>query len=252
MTRLLLLGGTSDAAALARLVADAGLDAVYSYAGRTAAPAAQPLPLRTGGFGGIEGLAAWLAAERITHVIDATHPFAAGMSRNAVTACAARGLPLLALERPGWREAPGDRWIRVPDLEAAARALPETPARVFLGIGRQQAEIFACRAQHHYLLRRVDPGPPPPGLPDVGQIVARGPFDPEAETRLLAAHRITHVVSKDSGGTGAVAKLTAARRLGLPVILAERPAIPARETRADPQAAMDWLEAHGAGTPRGV
>src|SRR5690606_10797848 len=153
--RVLLLGGTTEAAAMARALAGAGVEALYSYAGRTSSPRPQPLPLRIGGFGGADGLAALLREGGFTHVIDATHPFAATVSRNAVAACAATGVPLLALERPAWAQAAGDDWTLVPDLAAAAAALPEAPANVFLAIGRQNLDIFAA-LPHRWLLRFVD------------------------------------------------------------------------------------------------
>ena len=131
MTRILLLGGTTEAGLMARALAEAGLDAVYSYAGRTEDPVAQPLPQRVGGFGGVGGLVAWLRTEGISHVIDATHPFASGMSRNAVAACAAPGVPLMALERPAWVAGEGDRWTHVASTSDAAAALPQRAAGCF-------------------------------------------------------------------------------------------------------------------------
>lgn len=215
-------------------------------------PAAQPLPMRIGGFGGVAGLAAYLRAEAITHVVDATHPFARQMSLNAIAACAGTGVPLVALERPAWVARPGDRWIRVPDTEAAIDALPDRPARVFLAIGRQALAGFARKAQHHYLLRLVDPPAGGLPLPDAHAVIARGPFDEAGDLALLRTHGITHLVAKNSGGAGAEAKLAAARRLGLPVILIDRPALPAREVRADIAGVMAWLAAHGACAERGV
>lgn len=244
MTRLLLLGGTSEASDLARLLAGRGVAAVFSYAGRTGAPVAQPLPTRVGGFGGAEGLAAWLRAEGITHVVDATHPFAVQMSRNAAAACAATGTPLAALERPAWAPGPGDRWTGVPDTAAAVAALPEAPARVFLAIGRQGLAAFAAKPQHHYLLRLVDPPTAPLPLPDAQAVTARGPFDLAGDLALLTDHRITHVVAKNAGGTGARAKLDAARALGRPVILIDRPEPPPRRSFAAPEEVLDWIGAH--------
>ncbi len=225
---------------MARALAEAGLPAVFSYAGRTAAPVAQPLPLRVGGFGGTEGLAAYIREEGITHVIDATHPFAAQMSRNAVEACAATGTALVALERAPWVARPGDRWIRVPSIEAAAEALPEAPARVFLAIGRLHLAAFAGRAQHHYLLRLVDPPDALP-LPRAEAIVARGPFTLAEDLELLRRHEIQWIVAKNAGGEGARAKLDAARELGLPVVLIDRPAIPPRPRVETPEAVLGWL-----------
>jgi precorrin-6A/cobalt-precorrin-6A reductase len=247
--RILVLGGTTEAASLARALAARGADAVLSLAGRTATPAAQALPLRIGGFGGAEGLAAWLGAERITHLLDATHPFAAQMSRNAVEAAARTGTPLLALTRPPWRPGPGDDWREVPDMAAAVAALPALPTRIFLGIGRQALAAFAARPEHHYLLRLADPPGAPLPLPRAEAVIARGPFDAAGDETLLRAHRIAIVVSKNSGGNGAAAKLEAARALRLPVIMIARPALPRRDEVHDVAAVLHWLDAS---TARGV
>lgn len=224
-------------------MAGAGLEAVFSYAGRTEAPVAQPLPTRVGGFGGVEGLVAYLRAKGITHVIDATHPFAAGMSRNAIAACDAAGVPLCALERPAWMAGPGDDWRHVSDIAGAVAALPADPARVFLAIGKQHLAAFAAKPRHHYLLRLVDPPGALP-LPDAQAVIARGPFSAEGDLALMRDHRITHVVAKNAGGAGAEAKLKAARTLGIPVILIDRPALPTRCVLATVAEVMDWLDAH--------
>lgn len=223
---------------------------MFSYAGRTATPVAQPLPTRIGGFGGAEGLAAYIRSEGITHLIDATHPFAARMSLNAITACAATGTPLLAFERPAWVATGADRWTHVPTTEAAARALPDDPSRVFLAIGKQTLDAFATKPQHHYLLRLVDPPEAPLPLPRATAIIAKGPFTAEGDEALLRDHAITHIVAKNAGGSGADAKLAAARTLGLPVILIDRPTLPPRETAGSVERVMAWLDAHS--TRRGV
>jgi precorrin-6A/cobalt-precorrin-6A reductase len=250
MTRILLLGGTTEASLMAQALARAGLDAVFSYAGRTDSPAAQPLPTRVGGFGGVPGLVAWLRDHRISHVIDATHPFASQMSRNAITACAQTGIALVGLERAAWQPGPGDDWHAVRDVDAAVASLPEAPARVFLAIGKQSLAPFAARPQHHYLLRLVDPPGGPLPLPRASVVIARGPFDVATDAALLHDHAITHIVAKNAGGTGAEAKLTAARARGLPVILIDRPALPARKVVATIAEVMAWL-GH-ADTERGV
>jgi precorrin-6A/cobalt-precorrin-6A reductase len=242
--RVLLLGGTTEASRLAQALAQAGVDAVFSYAGRTDAPIAQPLPTRVGGFGGVAGLQAFLQAERISHVVDATHPFAAQMSSNAVQACAAAGVPLLALERPAWQAQGGDVWTHVADIAAAVQALPAEPARVFLAIGKQNLAPFLACAQHWYLLRLVDP------VLDLsvarGHVVLdRGPFTLQGDRALLQAHGITHIVAKNSGGAGAEAKLVAARELGLPVILIDRPHIPSRHTVGSVPEVLHWLGVAG-------
>lgn len=222
-------------------MAEAGLPARLSYAGRTETPRAQPVPIRVGGFGGAQGLAQYLRAEGIGRVIDATHPFAAQMSRNAVAACAMAGVPLRALERSAWAPGPGDCWTRVTDIPAAARALEGPPERVFLAIGRQHLAAFAG-LPHRFLLRLVDP---PDSLPfaDAAVEIARGPFDAAGDRALLLRHGITRIVAKNAGGTGAEAKLIAARGLGLPVVMIDRPALPRREVVATVGEAMRWIHA---------
>lgn len=255
--RVLLLGGTTEASQLARALNEAGVDAVFSYAGRTESPVAQPLPTRVGGFGGATGLQSWMQAQRITHVVDATHPFAAQMSGNALQACSAAGVPLLAFERPAWTAQTGDPWQCVADTAAAVAALPQQPARVFLAIGRQNLQPFAQCPQHHYLLRLVDALPTVP-LPKAQVVVARGPFTVQGDRALLQAHGITHVVAKNSGGMGAAAKLEATRELGLPVILISRPKMAERHTAVTVAQVMAWLSgshadpSDAATTDRGV
>lgn len=238
--RALILGGTADASLLAAEIAHAGIDAVYSYGGRTRAPADQPLPTRISGFGGASGLADYIRCEGITHVIDATHPFAAEMSRNGVEACTETGTPLIALERAPWVKTPGDNWIEVSDVCAAAAALPEAPARVFLAIGRQHIAPFATRPQHAYTLRFVDPPEAPlPFAADV--IVSRGPFTLDGELEMLRARGIAWIVARNSGGDGARAKIDAARMLGLPIIMISRPRVPERLRVESVAEVMQWL-----------
>lgn len=221
--RILILGGTTEARDLAaRLAEGGGLAVTLSLAGRTLDPAPQPVPVRSGGFGGVEGLAAYLDREAIDLLIDATHPFAKQISANARAASAATGVPLLRLERLGWEEAEGDRWTRVASIAGAVAALGAAPRRVFLAIGRQEAKAFDAAPQHHYLVRSVDPVDPPLDAPDVDYLLARGPFAVEDEVELLRARRIDVIVSKNSGGEATQGKIVAARILGLPVVLVER------------------------------
>jgi precorrin-6A/cobalt-precorrin-6A reductase len=242
MTRILLLGGTTEASLMAAALHAAGLEAVFSYAGRTAAPVAQPLPTRIGGFGGVDGLADYLRAHAISHVIDATHPFAAQMSRNAIAACDVTQTPLIVLQRPAWVAGPQDRWTHVGDTAAAVAALPDMPARVFLAIGKQTLDAFAAKPQHHYLLRLVDAPEGPLPLPDCSVIIERGPFTTAGDTALMQQRAITHIVAKNAGGSGALAKLEAARALRLPVILIDRPAMLPRLVVADVAEVMGWLD----------
>lgn len=243
--KILLLGGTADALRMADALAQAGLAAVYSIAGRTEAPRLPDMAHRIGGFGGVEGLTQYLRAEKITHVIDATHPFAAQMSRHAVQATTALSLPLIALERAPWTAAPGDRWRFFNDIPAMAAALPTTPTRIFLAIGRQNLADFSACPQHNYLLRLVDaPGNLP--LPNTTVVVSKGPFTPEGDLALMREHSTQMVIAKNAGGTAAQAKLDAARFLGLPVWLADRPALPPRQTANTPAEVIDWLAHHPA------
>jgi precorrin-6A/cobalt-precorrin-6A reductase len=257
--RVLILGGTTEASALARLVADQpAIAATLSFAGRTENPVPPPIPYRIGGFGGAEGLARHLRAARIAAVVDATHPYAVRISANAVAACAAVGVPLAVLTRAPWDPVAGDRWTVVDDAPAAARALGPAPRRVFLTLGRLELDAFAAAPQHHYLVRTVDAPDPPPALPRMTQIQARGPFDEAGERDLLLRERIDVLVTKNSGGSATYAKIAAARAMGLPVVLIRRPtANPSANAGGtmlhDPAAALAWLMAHhSATTLRGV
>jgi len=251
---LLVLGGTTEATALTLALSEAGHKACFSYAGRVENPRPQPLPTRTGGFGGAGGLAAWLRDNGITHVVDATHPFAAEMSRNAVTACAETGVRLLALGRPAWVAQPGDRWTHVPDVAAAVQALDRPAARVMLAIGRMHLAEFAAQDRHFYLLRLIDAPDSAMPFADCEVIVSQGPFTLQGDTDLLRRHRIDLVVSKNSGGSGARAKIDAARDLDIPVLMIDRPILPSRPEVGSVPEVLDWLD-HSApdfATDRGV
>jgi precorrin-6A/cobalt-precorrin-6A reductase len=248
--RVLILGGTTEASALARQNAgDARLAPLLSLAGRTTNPRPQPIPVRSGGFGGIEGLVRFLRDAAIDAVIDATHPYADQMSAHAVAACRATGVPLASLVRPEWPRHADDRWQVVGDTEAAARALGAVPRRVFLSLGRQDLHVFAAAPQHHYLARLIERPEPATLPPDLRLLQARGPFDRADEERLLRDERIEVVVSKNAGGTATYAKIEAARALGLPVVMIARPHKAAGVVLADVEAGVAWL--HGL-APRGV
>ena len=241
MTRALILGGTGDANQLADRLARAEIDAIYSYAGRTKIPLPHALPTRIGGFGGAGGLATFIRSEQITHVVDATHPFAAEMSRHAVEACAATGIPLLALERAPWMRTVNDRWVEVADLAAAVAALPDEPTRVFLAIGRQHLAPFADKPQHAYTLRFVDAPDGALPLPNAEVIVSRGPFTLEGDRDLMVARGIQWLVTRNAGGNGARAKIDAARELGAPVIMIARPKLQERPRVANVEEVLAWL-----------
>lgn len=252
--RVLILGGTTEASAIARALAgDPRFDPILSLAGRTRSPVPPPIPWRIGGFGGAAGLADYLQREAIHALIDATHPFAAQIKAHAAIVA----IPRLVVLRPPWHAVAGDRWTEVADMPAAYRALGSTPRRVFLTVGQQELSAFG--PPHHYVVRSVDP---PQQAPDGAVILtARGPFAEAEERALLLAHRIDAVVTKNSGGAATAAKLAAARQLGLPVVLVMRPPRPAGPIVADAPAALAWLArqaathrpAHGAApADRGV
>ncbi|MEP9375833.1 cobalt-precorrin-6A reductase [Aquabacter sp. CN5-332] len=240
---LLLLGGTAEARRLAgRLAGRDDLKLTLSLAGRTENPVPQPVPVRTGGFGGVEGLAQFLRDHAIGAVIDATHPYAAVISRNAATACAAVGVPLLALRRAPWARQAGDLWRDVADVPAAVEALGEAPRRVFLALGRNEVRAFAAAPQHSYVIRSVDPVVPPLAVPDAAYVVARGPFAEDDERALLGGHGIEIIVAKNSGGAATYAKMAAARALGIEVLLLRRPDMPEVEAVESLDEAVAWVE----------
>ena len=241
--KLLIVGGSGEAADLARALAgDARYDVTLSLAGRTSEPAPLPGRLLTGGFGGAEGLARVLAGEGFDRVIDATHPFAVQMKANAIKAARAAGVPLLAIRRPAWVPHDGDRWIIVESLEAAANAIGEKPRRVFLTTGRMELAQFRQASQHFYIVRSVEAPSPKELPPRVELIAARGPFKFEDEKALLAERQIEVIVTKNSGGAGAEAKLEAARALSLPVIMVTRPDLPDAPSVATVAEVLAWLE----------
>ncbi len=241
---LLVLGGTGEARRLAeRAVRELGerLHVITSLAGRTANPAPIVGAVRQGGFGGASGLAAYLCNNAVDLLIDATHPFADQISRNAAAAANTTGVPRLALVRPPWRRQPGDHWIEVADAPAAAAAIRTLGTRIWLTLGTADIEAFAPLAEHWFLVRRVDPPTGPLPLHQVEILLARGPFAFEDERRILAQHRIDAVVSRASGGPETVAKLNAARDAGIPVVLIARPPPPPEPTVPTVDAALDWV-----------
>jgi precorrin-6A/cobalt-precorrin-6A reductase len=222
--RILILGGTGEARALAAELVAAGVDVLSSLAGRVRQPRLPDGPVRVGGFGGVAGLAAFLRAERITGVIDATHPFAGEITAHAAQAAAQAGVPLLVLRRPPWAAAPS--WELVPDIRAAAAAVRAWPGEsVFLTTGRRDLDAFAADDRHRFLVRTVDPpdGPVPPRMT---LVLDRGPYTVEGESALLRAHGVGLLVTKNSGGPMTEAKLLAAVSLGVQVVMVERPPLP--------------------------
>jgi precorrin-6A/cobalt-precorrin-6A reductase len=245
MARVLVLGGTGEARELADVLATRpGLRVVTSLAGRVRDPRLPVGEVRIGGFGGPDGLADWLRAECVDVVVDATHPFARRISASAVEAAAATGVSLLVLRRPGWEAGPEDAWFRVESVEEAAAALPGLGKRVMLTTGRQGLAAFALLDELWFLVRVVDP-PQPPVPRRMKLLLDRGPYTVEGELALMREHGIDVLVTKDSGGAMTAAKLTAARRLGLPVVVVDRPALPEAPSVATVTEAVSWLESLG-------
>jgi precorrin-6A/cobalt-precorrin-6A reductase len=254
MRNILILGGTSEARQLAgRLAGRTDVKVTLSLAGRTAQPAAQGVPVRVGGFGGTDGLVAYLAAQRIDILVDATHPYADIIAAHAADAAARTKIPIVALRRPAWTLASGDRWIEVEDVDGAIRVLGNTPHRVFLTIGRQEVGAFAAALQHDYLIRSVDSIAPPLDVLHATYIVARGPFTEDDERALLRQHGIEFIVAKNSGGNATYGKIAAARALGITVIMLRRPVLPDVPTADSVEDVIAWLDhALASGAERGV
>jgi precorrin-6A/cobalt-precorrin-6A reductase len=243
---LLILGGTTEGAELAHALAgDRRWNATVSFAGRTLQPAPLPLPCRVGGFGGPAGLARYLTEHGIDLLIDATHPFAAQMTRNAAEAAGQTAIPLLRVSREPWRAETGDRWVEVADMREAAEALGPVRRRVLLTIGQKDLAPFAAAPWHDYLIRSVEtPAHIPPGS---RTLAARGPFEEANERALLERERIEILVTKNSGGNATRPKLLAARALGIAVIMVARPPTPpCLEQVATSAEALVWLERHAA------
>lgn len=220
------------------------IDAVLSLAGATANPAPSPIPQRIGGFGGAAGLAVYLRAERIDAVVDATHPFAARMSANAMAACRATATPLVVFTRPPWTPQEGDRWIEVATMEEAVDALGAFRKTVFLTQGRLQLAAFARAPQHRYVVRAIDPPAEAKALADCRLILTRGPFALEDELALMRVERVEILVTKNSGGRATYAKIEAARMLGVDVVVVRRPEPPDAETLSDLDSVIAWIAAH--------
>jgi len=245
---VLILGGTTEAAVIARrLVGANDLRVISSLAGRTREPVALPGEVRIGGFGGAAGLAEYLRTERIDIVVVATHPFADRIARNAALACAEVGVRRLSVIRPAWERREGESWIEVENTAGAVAAIPRN-ARIFLTVGRQEAGSFAARPDAWFLIRVVDP-PDPPFSARHALITARGPFSVEDERTLMVEHRIDILATKNAGGNRA--KLDAARELAIPVVMIRRPPLPTGETVTDAESALVRLNEclNGPGSP---
>jgi precorrin-6A/cobalt-precorrin-6A reductase len=242
MSRILILGGTGDAAqVIQQLAALPQVETIASLAGRTPKPNIPSVgEVRMGGFGGVPGLVAFLRDEKIDLLVDATHPFAAQISSNAAQAASTVGIPRVLLNRPGWEKQATDRWIEVADHTAAASILPGLADRIFLTIGRQELAAFADLTQLWFLMRMITPPDPP--IPSGEVILQQGPFSVDDEMALMRAYRVGAIVSKNSGGAATYAKIIAARELDLPVVMIPRPALPTGDVASDVAAIVAWVQ----------
>lgn len=239
---ILILGGTAEARRLAEALDARGHRVVTSLAGRTAHPASLPGDVRVGGFGGAAGLAAYLRAQKVAVLVDATHPYAARMGGHAADAAAATGVPLLRVDRPAWTPAAGDRWHGFADRESLMRALPGLGRHALVTLGGADLSALPLARGIRITLRAIDRPDPLPDHPDLTLVLARGPFDAAAERELMIARGIDLVVSRNAGGASTRAKIDAARALGLPVAMLDRPPRPPVPMVHDPKSAVRRIE----------
>ncbi len=235
---ILLLAGTGEARAIAAALAGQGMPVVASLAGAVRQPLPLNVPTRIGGFGGEAGFLAYLDAARISAVIDATHPFATRITPRTARICAARRLPYLRIERPGWQAGPQDHWTLIDAEYDAAAHIPDGQT-VFLATGRQTLGLYAGLAGSTLYCRQIDPAEMPFPYPKGGFIIGRPPFSVQAETDLFQRLGITWLIAKDAGGVENRTKLDAARDLGIKVLLIRRPATAGPKVETV-QAALDW------------
>ncbi len=248
MTSILILGGTAEAAALAKGIARRapGVDVVTSLAGLLDGTPDLPGRLRRGGFGGADGLGRYLANERIDALVDATHPFACTMAATARSAACRAEVPRIKLVRPMWNRTPDDRWIVVDDIDAAADALATlAPAAALITLGSRAMDAFRRIDGTRFIFRMIAPPRDRPSNQAMQVLLQRGPFDVEGEKTLMTDHGVGAVVTRASGGEATEAKIMAARDLHLPVIMIRRPAVPEGPLAATVDDVLDWLREGG-------
>ncbi|MEM1172328.1 MAG: cobalt-precorrin-6A reductase [Cyanobacteria bacterium P01_H01_bin.35] len=240
--RVLILGGMGDSLKLTALASTIpGLEVINSIAGCTRQPLVTSTYTRIGGFGGVSGLRNYLREQKIDFLIDATHPFASQISWNAAIATSKLNIPRLMLVRPAWKKTEGDRWLEVESNKAAARVLPNLAQRIFLSIGRQELVSYAHLKNLWFLMRMIEPPQPQTPVPPGKILTERGPFSLEEERSLLQKYEIETVVSKNSGGDATYSKIIAARELGIPLVMIQRPSLPEGEQVSDVESAVSWL-----------
>ena len=241
MKNILILGGTTEARQLGSMLKANKLKATISFSGVIPNITEQSIPKICGGFGGAKGLAEYLSKKNITHLVDATHPFSTNISENAIIAAKSTGVHFVALERKQWSEELGDKWMKVKDFDGAKQIITGQFQRVFLAIGRKEIGHFSEYTQHFYLLRVIDSSPVNFGPPKSQIIIDKGPFTFENDKKLLLKYNITKIITKNSGGVGARAKIDAARDLQIPIVMIERPEIHSRKAIHDTELVFDWI-----------
>lgn len=219
--KILILGGTKEAAKLAGQLVEEGHDVTSSLAGRTKEPAPLKGGTRIGGFGGVLGLISYLQENEIELLIDCTHPFAKQISANAFEAAKAANVKLKTYTREPWHKQKDDHWIEVQNLAEARDELPKN-ARVLLALGSQYIDLFKTRNDVFFLVRLVDKPANELPLPNHQLLIGKPSSDWQQEQDLLKANNITHIVCRNSGGSGAYAKIEAARNTSIPVIMVSR------------------------------
>jgi len=243
---VLILGGTTEAVGLAHALAAQrpDLDVTIALAGVTRAPSEMPGYVRVGNFGGAQGLARFLQRQGMKAVIDATHPFAATITQNAVEACTMARVPRLRLDRPQWVLPTDTDVVFVPDVEEAARLVARTSEHTFLTIGRKHLSAFAGVRDVKLLVRLIEKPEEPLRLENCTVVLGRPPFDSAHEEALMREYQIDTLVSKASGGGGTRAKIDAAAKIGARIVLIRRPAPPDGDHVGDVEEALAWLYIH--------
>lgn len=238
---VLVLAGTSEGKEIATSLATLGIKAVASLAGATRSPKSLDLPTRVGGFGGEDGFLAFLKDEKITAVIDATHPFAAIITERTARICKDTGMPYLQVLRPAWRAKAGDNWTEIAREEDAAAFIPQG-ATVFLGTGRQTLDRFSGLEGRRVICRQIDPPTAPFPFEGGEFLIGRPPFPVAREKALFQSLGIEWIVVKNAGGDASATKLTAARDLGIPVLMIARPVMPDAPRVETVAGAVNWAQ----------
>jgi precorrin-6A/cobalt-precorrin-6A reductase len=240
---VLVLGGSAEGFVLAEKLAEIpGMKTITSFAGRTKKHRKPPGAYRTGGFGGVDGLCRYIKEKQITAIIDATHPFASRIKQNSDIAAGITKVPIIHLLRPPWKPQKGDNWLMVEDMRAAAAAIPHNITKVFLAVGRSELAAFSARDDLEFIARVIDMPKALPAIKNLSFICERGPFSYREDRKLLETCNIKCIVTKNSGGEAAYAKLQAARDLGLPVIMLARPPRPDGKCVNNEQEVLAWLQ----------